>query len=139
MVRKTTNLFFNPAGRGASFMYSTELSRSMLEKDVWRKAFLQRFAELLNTRFSAAYVTERLNAFAEEINSERIADRQATGQSKGNFNAHMERLWYFTENRSEVVVYELRQYFNVSEQEATETFGTAGRAPTEWEIATCGE
>ena len=139
VARKATNLFFNPEGRGASFMYSTELSRSMLENDAWREAFLQRFAELLNTRFSASYMTERLNVLMEEISSERIADRQVTGQSEGNFNAHMERLRYFAENRSEVVVYELRRYFNISEQEATETFGTAGRAPTEWEIATYGE
>ena len=139
VARNATQLFFNTEGRGAGFMYSTQLSRSMLQNDAWREAFLKRFAELLNTQFSAANMTERLAAFAEEISAERLADRQVTGQSESNFNTHMARLQYFIENRSEVVVYELRQYFGLSEQETIEIFGTAGRAPTQWEIDTYGE
>jgi len=139
VARNATKLFFNPEGRGASFMYSTELSRSMLENDAWREAFLKRFAELLNTQLSASYMTERLNALAGEISAERAADRTITGQSEGNFNTHMARLQYFVENRSEVMVYELRQYFGLSEQETIDIFGTAGRAPTQWEIDTYGE
>lgn len=139
VARNATKLFFNEEGRGASFMYSTQLSRSMLQNDAWREAFLEKFAELLNTRFSASYMTERLNAFAEEISSERSADRAITGQSEGNFNTHMARLQYFVENRAEVVVYELRQYFGLSEQETIDRFGTAGRAPTQWEIDIYGQ
>jgi spore coat protein CotH len=139
VARKATDIFFSPNGRGANSMYSTELSRSMLENDAWRNAFLKRFAELLNTRFSASYMTQRINALADEISAERPADRQITGQSEGNFNTHMARLLYFVENRPEVVVYELRQYFGLSEQETIDMFGTAGRAPTQWEIDTYGE
>jgi len=139
VARKSTNLFFNPEGRGAGFMYSTQLSRSMLENDAWREAFLKRFAELLNTRFSASYMTERMNVLAEEISAERPADRQVTGQSEGNFNTHMARMQSFVENRSQVVVYELRQFFGLTEQETVDLFGTTGRAPTQWEIDTYGE
>ncbi len=139
VARNATSLFFNPDGRGASFMYSTELSRSMLENDAWRQAFLERFAELLNTRFSTEYMTERMGALAEEISAERVQDRTITGQSEGNFNTHMARLQYFVENRPEVVVYELRQYFGLSAQQTEELFGTAGRAPTQWEIDTYGQ
>jgi Spore coat assembly protein len=139
VARKATNIFFSAEGRGANSMYSTELSRSMLENDAWREAFLRRFAQLLQTRFSTEYVTERLDGLAGEIGAERERDRRITGQSEGNFNTHMERLRCFTENRREVVVYELRRYFSLSEQETIDIFGTAGRAPTEWEIATYGE
>ena len=139
VAKDATAIFFNPAGRGANKAFSTLLSRRMIENEGWRQAFLERFAHLLQTSYSVEHFTAQTEAFLQEIAAERERDRGVTGQSQRNFEIHLQRLTYFAEHRQETVVYELRKFFGLSEAEAIDLFGTAGRAPTQKEIDTYGD
>ena len=134
VTRDSVKAFIDPEGMGVNKAYSTQVFRSLLQNEEWKQRFLKRFSELLSTAFEPQHVLERIDGITAAISGEFGRDRQITGQSAGNYDAHMQRLRYFAENRPEIVVYQLRVNLGLTQQQTRDIFGTIGRAPTQQEI-----
>jgi len=127
--------WLNPNGVGVGDMFSTQVFRSLLQNAKWKEKFLERYAYHLKNTFSAKRMLELVNKYAAQIESEMPREKEKFGGSVDNWKANIDRLRYFVENRPEVLVYQIRKAFDLSESKTKELFGTLGRAPNEKELA----
>ena len=134
LTRDNVAAFLDPEGMGVNKFYSTEIFRSLMENAAWKHSFLERFAYLLSTSFSAEHVLQKIDEITATIIDELPREKEMYGRTMNNYELHMVRLRSFAENRPEIVVYQLRDNLGLTKEETIDLFGTAGRAPTAQEI-----
>jgi len=119
----TIEMLFNPAGHGSNNGFTTCLQRALIKNKDFRKRFITRYAELLNTAFTA----ESLNAVLDEM-LERMGDemkQDATRWSRPTYDKWQTEIGYMRNvlnRRREVAKSQLIKFCSITSAEQAELF-----------------
>ncbi|MDD3876256.1 MAG: CotH kinase family protein [Bacteroidales bacterium] len=107
--------------------YATMQLRKMLQNPKFRNDFVNRFADMLNTNFNAAYVVEKINQFQQQYSTampQHIA-RWSKPNDMSQWNNNIEHLREFAQYRPSFIRKYIMDYFNEIEITATDISDTA--------------
>ncbi len=103
------------SGEGANPPWSTFLLRSLLDNDSFRRDFINRFCDLLNTNFRPECVIPQIQAKAAAIESEIFTHIARWDNVIEFWRNRINTLITFANRRSDCVKEHLRDYFNLGE------------------------
>ncbi len=93
--------------------WSTFLLRKLLENETFRRKFINRFADHLNTTFEPVRVKELLDRFDAMFKSEINRQRQRWPGSMGEYTGRLARMRTFADRRVPFVRTHIRSYFQL--------------------------
>lgn len=106
-----------PEGRGnGNPPWSTFLLSSLLKNEEFKKAFINRLADLLNTHFQTEKVIEHINLLQSKIAPEipeHIARWGISGDSVEAWENHVQKLRDFAQNRPRYMIDNMLRYFDL--------------------------
>ena len=114
----TVGHLLNPKGTGANNMFSTLITRKLLENSEFRQFFLERFAYHLKNTFKAERVVSIIDELAKNIESEIPKNAERWGNpSFESWESHVYNLKYFAERRANFIVSYLKKHLNLTQEE----------------------
>lgn len=114
----TVGHLLNPKGTGANNMFSTLITRKLLENSEFRQFFLERFAYHLKNTFKAERVVSIIDELAKNIESEIPKNAERWGNpSVESWESHVYNLKYFAERRANFIVSYLKKHLNLTQEE----------------------
>ncbi len=121
----------DPDGMGAGHGVSTVLIRALLKNDTFKQQFLQRCALHFNTTFAPDRVQAKINECVAAIEDEIGRDRERwdSGTAESWRNSQITKMESFAKVRSGYMIYFVRKYFNLTEAQTVDIFGSAGVIP----------
>ena len=115
----TNNIFeFVTADDGPSWPNGPEhtlLLRRLLENDIFRAAFVNRMAVLLQMNFESSRVLARIDRMMAEIETEIPRDQERWSLSASRMEKQLNSIKKFAKERPGIVYDELREYFALDE------------------------
>lgn len=107
----------NPAGTGAWKNISTTLTVKLMQNEDFKHEFTERFAWHLKNTFTPERVISRIDELAANIEEEMPRQIQRWGGSMERWQNELESMREFSRRRPAIVKEQLRQKFNLNEQE----------------------
>lgn len=104
---------------------STFLLRTLLKNEAFKTAFINRFSVLVATKFSSDSVGALARSMMAEIKAEISRDQKRWKLSSSNMNSELNKTYSFIENRPEVIISEMQEFFELGERAAV-TLGVKG-------------
>lgn len=116
-THNTVEAHLNPAGTGASDMFSTALINSLLKNPDFKKMFLEEIAYQLNSVWNTENITKYIDRFKGYIENDIMRDCQRWNHSYSAWENAIDSLYYFANNREGYLVDYVQDYFNLSDNE----------------------
>ncbi|MBE6692677.1 MAG: hypothetical protein E7586_05080 [Ruminococcaceae bacterium] len=107
----------NPAGTGASDMFSTALINSLLKNPDFKKMFLEEFAYQLENIWTSEIVNEYIDRFSGMIANDIARDCQRWDHSYDAWKSSVESLRSFIDQREDYIERYVKSYFSLSDDE----------------------
>ena len=101
-----------------------ELIQAALASQAGRDAFLKRYACLMETILNEAYITEKIDAMVDVIDSEMPRDRARWKRSYSGWEDYVQVLRDFVRGRNKVVLKDIKNYFSLSDSQMEHYFGS---------------
>jgi len=95
--------------------WSTYIFRKLLENPDFKHDFINRFADYLNTRFSAENALEKVVSFHAGISSELPAHLERWDRSQGDYNGELNKVKTFVQERPKFVRRHLISNFDLED------------------------
>lgn len=93
----------------------TVLFRALLKNETFRNRFINRFAALVQTKFSADTVLARISVLMSEIANEISRDQSRWSHSANYMESSLETIKNFAKERPEKVISEMKDFFGLGE------------------------
>ncbi|SMO78950.1 CotH kinase family protein [Gracilimonas mengyeensis] len=106
--------------------WSTYMFRKLLENESFQHAFVNRFADLLNTTFSADHIVSVIDSLAQRIEPEIGAHQSRWNRSVGNWENQINVLKNFGENRQGYIASQVINYFDIEARNPVTVEASAG-------------
>ena len=110
----------NPAGTGASDLFSTDLIVGLMKNPQFREKFLRRLAWQAETIWNTPQIMEKIAYLENMIRPDMERDIARWGESLDFWNAKLGYMRYVVENRGRFVYYHIRSYFHLTDSEMQE-------------------
>jgi len=108
----------NPKGTGANNMFSTLLTRKLLENSEFRRFFLERFAYHLKNTYNPQRVISIIDELAGNIRDEISRNAERWGApSPEDWENQIFNLKYFAERRPKLIISFLQKNLNMTQEE----------------------
>ena len=123
-VNRLDNLMHMDHGHGSGNAFTTAMHRAIRINSKWRKEFVERYAELLNTTLRPERFHAIIDAMADEIRSEMPAqvERWDSPESVETWEKNIEDLKATVDSRWPAAVKELKSTFGLSDERMAELF-----------------
>ncbi len=115
--QNTVEAHLNPAGTGASDMFSTALINALLKNPDFKKMFLEEFAYQLENIWTPEIVNQYIDRFAGMIANDIERDCIRWEHSYKTWQDSVESLRYFIDQREEYIERYVKSYFSLSDDE----------------------
>lgn len=116
-TQNTVSLHLNPAGTGASNMFSTRLINSLLKNPDFKKMFLEEIAYQLENVWTSEIICAYVDEFEGYIINDIQRDFQRWDHDYYNWVSSVQSLRDFANNRESYVENHVKAYFNLSDEE----------------------
>jgi hypothetical protein len=110
-------------GTGAGSTFSTSIARGLMENDGWKRAFLERYAYLLETTFAPEVSIPHLSKLKGNIESEVEPECEAFEWVSTGFGRTVQTMEHFLLNRPAYAIENLQETLVVSDEDMKEIFG----------------
>lgn len=123
----TVETHLNPAGTGASNMFSTALINGLLKNKEFFDKFMTRFAYQLNKVWTPERMNSEIDRYVSLIKDALPKESAKWGRSIKYYDANVNRIRTFFENRNAKIVPMIQNYFKLSDsQMLSYGFNTGG-------------
>ncbi len=116
-TQNTVSLHLNPAGTGASNMFSTRLINSLLKNPDFKKMFLEEIAYQLENVWTSEIIRAYVDEFEGYVEKDIQRDCVRWDHSYDNWVASVQSLRDFADERESYVESHVKAYFNLSDDE----------------------
>lgn len=110
----------NPAGTGASDLFSTDLIVGLMKNPQFREKFLRRLAWQAENIWNTPQIMERIAYLENMIRPDMERDIARWDESLDFWNAKLGYMRYVVENRGRFVYYHIRNHFHLTDSEMQE-------------------
>ena len=116
----TVEAHLNPAGTGASDMFSTVLINALLKNPDFKKMFLEEMAYQLNNVWTPEIVNAYIDEFSGMIENDIARDCERWNHSYDTWVSSVESLRSFIDSRESYFISHVKSYFGLSDEEMRE-------------------
>ena len=111
----TLKNMFHPVGHGHAHAFSTTLQRALIRNDDFKKQFIDRYTELLNTVFMPDHMIKTLDEMTKQIDSEiPVNCKRWNHTTYTKWKAEVKSLKNIIPKRRELAIKQLNDYFHIS-------------------------